>query len=465
MTQETPKQAELLSIISKDLIRLERGHRIPELVRRAFVTSTSGKPGPVVINVPENVTHGEWEFRQDDFYADSSALHACSRRTRPDGHQLREAAALIRKSKRPVLLVGGGVHISQAHAELSALAQRLNIPVAHTLSGKGALACDDPLCLGLFGRFDRIANGFIKEADLIIAVGFKFGEIATVRYSLIPNGVRIIHVDIVPEEIGRHQKVDIALVADAKAALEDLSQELDDDAQAQKTSRASYIQEIHRKKEEWLNHNAVRLQSGETPINMGRVCHELSQAMPREGILVADGGFAAHWTGLFYTTHRSGRSFVANRGNASIGYGVPGGIGAKLAAGKAPVVAITGDVGFNMTMGEVETAIRESIGLVIMVINNAAAGYVKGLQHAMFGARYQSSDLHEMNYAEIARAMGCEGIRVEDPGKLGGTLKDALKERSKPIVIDVIVTRDPSRMLPGVDARAAGKLKAGDRLI
>jgi acetolactate synthase-1/2/3 large subunit len=465
MTQETPRQAELLSMVAKDLIRLERGPRIPELVRRAFATATCGKPGPVVLNVPENVSHGVWEFRSEDFFADPAAMRACSRRSRPESKPLKEAAALIRRSNRPVMLAGGGVHISQAYGELSALARNLNIPVAHTLSGKGALACDDPHCLGLFGRFDRIANQLIKDSDLIIAVGFKFGEIATVRYSLIPDGVPIIHIDIVPEEIGRHQRIDIGLVADAKEALADLMHELEGEARTQKSGRAAYAREILEKKHEWIKQKEARLQSSETPINMARVCHELSRVMPKNGILVADGGFAAHWTGLLYSTPTAGRGFVANRGNASIGYGLPGGMGVKLAAGRAPVVAITGDVGFNMTMGELETAIRESIGVVILVVNNAAAGYVKGLQHAIFSGRYQSSDLHEMNYAEIAKVMGCPGIRVEDPRLLGGALKEAVTERSKPTVIDVVVTRDPSRMLPGVDARTAAKMKAGDKLI
>ena len=465
MTQETPRQAELLSIISKDLIRLERGQRIPELVRRAFVTATAGKPGPVVLNVPENVTHNEWEYRKEDFFADPMALRACSRRTRPDASAMREAAALVSQSKRPVVLVGGGLHLSQAYAELSDFSHRLNIPVAHTLGGKGALACGDPLCLGLFGRFDRVANGFIKNSDLIIAIGFKFGEIATVRYSLIPNNIKIIHIDIVPEEIGRHQRVDIGLVADCKAALEDLMQELDGIADSQKKSRQAYAEEIAQKKRDWLEQNRERLQSDEKPINMARLCYELSQTMPDNGILVADGGFAAHWTGLLYNTPTAGRTFVANRGNASIGYGLPGGMGAKLAAGDSPVVALTGDVGFNMTMGELETAIREHIPLVVVIVNNAAAGYVKGLQHAMFDGRYQSSDLHELDYSKIAKVMGCNGVHVEDPKDLKGVLKDAVTEKDSPLVIDVAVTKDPGRMLPGADARTTAKQKKGDRLI
>jgi acetolactate synthase-1/2/3 large subunit len=164
-----------------------------------------------------------------------------------------------------------------------------------------------------------------------------------------------------------------------------------------------------------------------------------------------------------YDTPAAGRSFIVNRGNASIGYGVPGGIGAQLAAKDAPVVALTGDGGFNMSMGDLETAIRQRIPVTYVIVNNAAQGYVKGLQHALFEGHYQSSDLQEMNYAEIAKVMGARGIRVEEPQDLGPALKQGIAERSSPTVIDVVVTRDPAKMLPGVDARARAKVKAGDR--
>jgi acetolactate synthase-1/2/3 large subunit len=148
---------------------------------------------------------------------------------------------------------------------------------------------------------------------------------------------------------------------------------------------------------------------------------------------------------------------------ASIGYGLPGGIGAALAAPQTPVVAITGDGGFNMMLGELETARRAGIGLTIVVVNNAASGYVKALQHAMFRGRYQSSDLVEMDYAAIARAMGCAGIRVEDPERLGAALREGLAERSRPTVLDIVVTRDPARMLPAVDNRTV-EIRQGDRV-
>jgi acetolactate synthase-1/2/3 large subunit len=462
MTQET-KQAEILAPIAKELIRVERGHRIPELMRRAFAVAASGRPGPVILNIPEDVAHNKWDYPQDEFYVDPSTRSIPARRTRPDRVEMRKAAALIRQAERPVLLVGGGIHLSRAYDELRFFVEALNIPAAHTMSGKGGLPCTHPLCLNLFGRYDRVANEFIRGSDLLIGLGFKFGEIATVRYTLIPKQVRLIHIDISAEEIGKHQRVDVGLWADCQAALADLREELREDAPAQKKRRENYIAGIQEKKREWRAKNLERLTSEEKPVNMARVCHELTLAMPSNGILLADGGFAAHWTGLLYDTPAAGRTFVANRGNASIGYGLPGGIGAQLAAGDIPVVAITGDGGFNMTLGDLETAVREKIPLTLVVVNNAAMGYVKGLQHVLFEGRYQSADLKETNYANIAREMGAHAVRVEEPGDLAGALREGIRERSRPSVIDVVVTRDPGRMLPGVDARAKVQVKTGDR--
>jgi acetolactate synthase-1/2/3 large subunit len=191
---------------------------------------------------------------------------------------------------------------------------------------------------------------------------------------------------------------------------------------------------------------------------------ELNTVMPEDGILVADGGFASHWAGLLYDTKRAGRGFVTDRGFASIGYGLPGALGAQLAAPDRVVVGITGDGGMNMTLGGLETARRVGAPLTIIVVNNAASGYVKALQHAMYGSEaYQSSDLRETDYARLAEAAGCHGIRVEDPADLAGALEAALSERSLPSVIDVVVTRDPAQMLPGVDSRTAAMV-SGDRI-
>ncbi len=462
MTQEC-RQAEILRPAVKELIRVELTSRIPELLRRAFAVATSGRPGPVLLDVPEDVCHGEHDFAAEDFAIDPSTLSVPARRIRPDRADIARAAALIGHAKRPLILVGGGIHLSAGHEALLAFAEAQSIPIAHTMSGKGGIACTHPLSAGLFGRYSRIANELIEASDCLLVVGCKLGEIATKRYALPAASIPMIHLDILAEEIGRCRPAEVALWGDARAGLEDLTEALADNARQARAARADYIGEIPARVAAWRQEAAPRLDSSEQPIHMARLCRELNNALPADSILVADGGFAGHWTGLLYDTKSPGRHFIPDRGLASIGYGLPGGIGAALAAPSTPVVAITGDGGFNMMLGELETARRAGIGLTIVVVNNAASGYVKALQHAMFRGRYQSSDLVEMDYAAIARAMGCRGIRIEDPARLGAALREGLAERSLPTVLDVVVTRDPARMLPAVDNRTV-EIRQGDRV-
>ena len=462
MTQEC-RQAEILRPAVKELIRVEMTSRVPELLRRAFAVATSGRPGPVLLDVPEDVCHGEHDFAPEDFAIDPSTLSVPARRIRPDRVEVARATALIARAKRPLLLVGGGIHLSAGYDALLGFAEAQSIPVAHTMSGKGGIACTHPLSVGLFGRYSRIANELIEASDCLVVVGCKLGEIATKRYALPPESIPLIHLDIVAEEIGRCRTADVALWGDARAGLEDLAEALGDEAKRARAARADYIAEIPSRMASWRDEAAVRLNSTERPIHMARLCSELNKALPADSVLVADGGFAGHWTGLLYDTKSPGRHFIPDRGLASIGYGLPGGIGAALAAPATPVAAITGDGGFNMMLGELETARRAGVGLTIVVVNNAASGYVKALQHAMFRGRYQSSDLVEMDYAAIGRAMGCIGIRVEDPDRLGEALRTGLAERTRPTVLDVVVTRDPARMLPAVDNRTV-EIKQGDRV-
>jgi acetolactate synthase-1/2/3 large subunit len=459
MTQET-RQIDILRPASKEVIRVEAVKRIPELVRRAFAVATSGRPGPVVVALPEDVSHSEHEFDADDFWIDPATVQFPARRFRPDRQDVERAARIIDGARRPLLLVGGGIHISQAYAALINLVEKQSIPVAHTMSGKGAIPCVHPLSAGLFGRYSRIANDLMERSDALIVVGCKLGEIATKRYQLPPRGAPIIHIDIVPEEIGRTTRTDIALIGDARLALQDLGDALSDRASRE---RADYGQETGRRMREWADGASGKLNSAARPINVGRLISAINAVLPEDGILVADGGFAAHWAGMFFDTKRAGRGFVADRGLASIGYGLPGSLGAQLAAGDRRVVGLTGDGGLNMTLGELETAKRADAPFVLCVINNAASGYVKALQHSVYGkGNYQSSDLVEMDYASIAKAMGCHGVRVEDPSQLDNAVSEGLENRSSPTILDIVVTRDPAEMLPGVDSRTLVVAK-GDR--
>jgi acetolactate synthase-1/2/3 large subunit len=357
MTQEC-RQTEILKPAVKELIRVEMTSRVPELVRRAFAVATSGRPGPVLLDVPEDVAHGVHDFAPEEFVIDEATLKAPSRRIRPDRADIEHAAKLIAQAKRPVLLTGGGIHLSEAWDALTRFAEAQSIPVAHTMSGKGGIACASPLNLGLFGRYSRIANDLIEASDCLIVVGCKLGEIATKRFALPPRHIPVIHLDIVAEEIGRCIPAEIALWGDARAGLDDLAEALSDSAFAARSMRADHVAEIAPGMRKWEEDASPRLDSRDRPVHMARLCRELNKTLPADAILVADGGFAGHWTGLLFETKKAGRHFIPDRGFASIGYGLPGGMGAWLAAPDRPVVAISGDGGFNMTLGELETARR-----------------------------------------------------------------------------------------------------------
>jgi acetolactate synthase-1/2/3 large subunit len=457
MTQET-RQLDILAPATKLVIRIEDATRIPELVRRAFAVATSGRPGPVVIAVPEDVAHGDVELPDDAFWADPATFAVPARRTRAAGVDVARAAELLRGAERPLILAGGGVHLSGAHAALLALSQRYGIPVAHTLSGKGAIPCVHPRSVGLFGRYSRIANELIEDSDCLLVVGCKLGEIATKRYALPLPATPMIHVDVIPDEIGRWKRADVALWGDARCVLDDLLEAL-----GPPVERREYTAMVEARHAQWRETTRARYESNEQPINMARLMGELNLAVPDDGIVVADGGFASHWAGLLFDTRRAGRHFVSDRGFASIGYGLPGALGCQLAAPDRTVVGITGDGGLNMTIGGLETAKRIGTPFTLIVVNNAASGYVKALQHAVYGPdAYQSSDLGELDYARLAEGFGCHGVRVEDPADLAGALATAFAERTVPSVVDVVVTRDPGAMLPGVDSRTQPIL-AGDR--
>ena len=454
MTQES-RQLEILRPAVKEVIRVEVIERIPELVRRAFALATTGRPGPVVLDVPEDIAHGTSPFGEADFRAEPRHFSVPSLRARPDAASVERAARALLDARRPLLLAGGGVHLSGAAEELQSFAEGQAIPVAHTMSGKGAIACTHRLSAGLFGRYERIANTLIEASDCLLVAGCKLGEIATSRYRLPPAGASILHLDIVAEEFGRVATPGVALWGDVREGIRDLAVALAPDAERLRRERESYLAEVAERMAAWRESVAPLLASDEAPVNMARLIHELNRILPDDALLVADGGFAAHWAGLLYDTRRPGRGFVPDRGFASIGYGLPGSIGAKLAAPERPVVGLTGDAGFNMSLGELETARRLGLDITIVVVNNAASGYVKALQHLVYGEdAYQSSDLVETDYARLAEAMGCRGIRVTHPDEVAPALVEALAGGEGPSVIDVHVTREPARMLPGVDSRA-----------
>jgi acetolactate synthase I/II/III large subunit len=450
-TQESD-QVGMLRPTMKQVVFIDRIERIPELVRRAFAIATGGRPGPVLIDMPEDVFHGIHDFTTADLYADDATRAIASRRIRPDQATLERAVELLGQAQRPTAILGGGIHLSAAYGQVQRLVDETGMPAACTISGKGALTDDHPLALGLCGRFSTIANEFVRDADLLLIVGCKLGEISTDRWKLIPPTTTVIQIDIDPLELGKVYKTAVGLWGDAALTLDELVDALGERSTLPLPGSRARAEHVERARQAWQLEARASYLSSERPTHVARLLHELRRALPAESIVVADGGFAAHWSALLLDIPVAGRHYIANRGHAAIGYGLPGALGAQLAAPHLPVVALCGDNGFAMALAELETAKREGLPITVIVVDNAALGYVKALQHGLYDGRFISADFLEIDYADVARSLGCWGKRVEEPGDLAAALAEAV-ETDLPAVVDVVTTRDASKMLPGVDSR------------
>ena len=420
MTQEC-RQVEILRPAVKELIRVEQTSRVPELLRRAFAVATSGRPGPVLLDVPEDVCHGEHDFAAEDFAIDPTTLRVPARRIRPDRADIARAARADRRAPSGRSSWSAAASISrQGYDALLALAEAQSIPVAHTMSGKGGIACTHPLSVGLFGRYSRIANELIEASDCLSssAASSARSPPSAMRCRRARSRSSISRSS--PRRSAAACPAEVALWGDARAGLEDLAEALADDARRARAGPRRLCRRDPARMAAWRGggraaaqfaraadpHGAAlpraepRLAGRQHPRRRWRVCRALDRAPLRH-----EEGRAA-----FHPRPRLGldRLWAARRHRGGAG-----------SAGDARSSRSTGDGGFNMMLGELETARRAGLGLTIVVVNNAASGYVKALQHAMFRGRYQSSDLVEMDYAAIARAMGCNGIRVEDPEQLG----------------------------------------------
>ena len=437
--------------------------KLAEVIHQAFHVATSGRPGPVLIDLPKDV-----QFATGTYTGPKQArTENYQPKVKGDIEAITKLVELMETAERPIFYTGGGVINSGTGASqlLRELVDATGFPITSTLMGLGAYPASGKNWLGMLGMHGLYeANLAMHGCDLMIAVGARFDDRITGRVSDFSPRSTKAQIDIDASEFGRTGVNGIALWSDAAEGLDDLAQACLPTPETLR-ARQGRIDGSHVLLSQWRASAAQRIDSEASPINVARLLRAVNEVLPEDGILIADGGFAAHWSGLFFDTKKAARQFVANRGFASIGYGLPAALGAQLAAGSRRVISLTGDGGLNMSLGELETARRMGVPLILVVLNNAASGYVKAMQHVMFGpGNYQSSELSEIDYAALAEAVGCFGLRVERPDLLESALRMALAQTDRPTLVDVVVTRDPAQMLPGIDERGMA-MKAGDRPI
>ena len=424
--------------VTKMNVRVDHVSRLPDLLRQAFRTATSGTPGPVHLQIqgPHGQVANEktslLPLVEQRFKSTPPFRPACER------EPLLQAIELLKNSKKPIIVAGGGVITSGANSELIEFAQKMQIPVATSLNGKSSILDSNPLAVGVAGTYSRsCANQSIYEADLVFFIGSHTGGQLTVDWSIPATGTPVIQLDINPLELGRNYPNQVSLLGDAKTVLQQL---IDLAPSAQENTM--WIERIQLLVKDWRNQFTSLMHSDALPIRPERICYEISKALPKNGVVVSDTGHSGMWTGAMIELNDPSQRFIRCAG--SLGWAFPGAMGVKCALPDSTVICFAGDGAFYYHIGELETAIRYNINLIVVVNNNSALNQEIPLWDNVFldknSLNHRAEELWKfkpVNFANIAESFGCVGIRVENPNELAGALKEAIK-LNKPVVIDVV---------------------------
>jgi len=424
--------------VTKFSAPVNRADRLPDLLRQAFREATTGSPGPVYIQLQGH--SGEIELESIEIAPIAEERFSCVPpfRAEADGDSVKEVARLLQSAKKPLIVAGGGVRASRAHRELVELAERLSIPVATSLNAKEIIPGNHPLAVGVPGLYCReSANRAVLEADLVFFVGSRTGSQLTFNWRVPPMGTAVIQLDVNPAELGRHYPNRASLLGDAKASLSRLIREVDP---ATADRRKDWVERVRGFVCEWRDEFDTKMNSDAVPVRPERVCRELTKMLPDHTVLVSETGHSGMWTGGMVDLNGSGQQYI--RAAGSLGWGLPASLGAKLALPEQPVLLFTGDGGFWYHIGELETAARWNIKTIFLINNNSGFNQeMKPNQEAyggeLHGAHGDLWKFRDVNFVQVAEAMGVQGVRVEKPGDLPHALDQAFSANA-PFVIDVV---------------------------
>ena len=426
----------LFEPVTKFNVTVHNLEQFPPLLRQAFREATSGAPAPVHLDL-QGITGDVVMNAEADVepLAEERFGRFPAFRPEPEAERVREAARTIARFERPIIVAGGGVTASEAQAEVVELAEMLNIPVATSLNGKGTIPEDHPLAVGVVGSYSRwCGNRAVAEADLVVFIGSHTGSQVTNDWKIPPPGTPTIQIDIDPTALGRNYPAEVAVLGDAKTTVRRLIDVLEPISQ-----RAEWLERVGSLVTEWRDEVSPLSNSDATPMRPERLCKELTDMMPPDALLVSDTGHAGIWTGTMIDLNHPGQDYIRCAG--SLGWAFPAAMGAKCALGERPVVCFTGDGGFWYHIAEIETAVRWGINTVTVVNNNRSLNQGKNGTERDYAGRPGDSDqlwkFIDVDFAAMARSLGCFAVRVTEPSELGSALSQAL-DSGRPAVVDVV---------------------------
>ncbi len=428
---------------------------LPQIVRRAFYIARSGRPGPVLVELPRNVLNESMEFSYPD---EPVRLRTYNPNLKPNINQLRRAAKAVSEARSPLFLAGGGVIMADAGAVLTRLANRYQIPVTSTLMGLGAFDGTSPLHLGMLGMHGLYpANMAVSKCDLLIAVGARFDDRVTGRVAAFAPNAGIIHIDIDPTSIRKSVAVSIPVVADCRLALEELENLLEKQEVPGAISSREWLEQLEIWRRECAANPAhvCRAAAGQNPVENPAVSPELSTGFIRpqtvietlyrlvgahedKTIITTEVGQHQMWVAQFYPFSRP-RTLLTSGGLGTMGYGLPAALGAQLARPDSLVIDVAGDGSVQMNLQELGTIAANHLPVKVIILNNRYLGMVRQLQQFFYNGNYQAVGMEvQPDFVKLAEAYGLDGYRVTDPSVLESVLKEALFS-SKAAIVDIQV--------------------------
>lgn len=414
------------SDLCKWTVEINDANRIPEILHRAFHVARSGRPGPVLVSLPEDM--------QDDEVTTNTHGPIRVGAVRPDFNSVQQAAAQLKNAKKPVIIAGGGVILSNATPDLVSLAESLKVPVATAFRRFHAFPNSHQNYIGALGLGARQGlMDYIKDSDLVLALGTKFSQMTTADYTLLNEEASLIHVDIMPDALGKVYTPSLAIVSDVKEFLIELLKVIDSDVETVRTNGVSEENEKYRQ------FSTPDVTSNNKFADMKAVIHHLQNDLPEDAIITSDAGNFFSWISRYYRYGK--KSTYIGPTSGAMGYGMPSAIGAKVAHPNKTVISISGDGGYMMTMQEFETAVRYDIPIIAIVVNNNMYGTIRAHQEKKFPDRVVGTKLSNPNFAELANNFGGHGERIEKNEDIAGVFERAFSAE-RPVLIEVMT--DPA---------------------
>lgn len=448
------QEADIVGItrpITKHNYLVENVDNLEQVTREAFHVATSGRPGPVLVDLPKDM------LKTKGHYSGLRKVSIPSYNPTKEGHatQIKKAAHMLSKAKKPLIYAGGGVVLGEAWNELTTMAERHNIPVTTTLMGLGGFPEGKPQSLGMLGMHGTYyANMATTECDVLLAVGARFDDRVTGNLDGFSPYSQKIHIDIDPTNIGKNVEVDIPIVGDVKRVLPEI------DKQIQKPDTDNWWKKINK----WKKEHPLEVSTSEDTIKPQQMVEAISDATNGEAIVVTDVGQHQMWTAQHYTFNHP-RSFLSSGGLGTMGYGFPAAMGAAFGCPDRPVVCITGDGGFQMTAYELATAVEYKVPLKIAIMNNQCLGMVRQWQELFYDKRYSHSILKKGNpdFVKLAESYGAAGFRASNAREMNEVLNKAMNINDRPVVMDFQV-EEHENCYPMVPSGAAlNEMVLGDK--